>query len=138
MIGTTTITFIGRRDSYRDRLYGSGLTFDKGQSRTVPSTLARQFLRHPDTFSVAEKQAKATAKAKDDTASVLEQAAIEKQEQDKSQFDLQGLYDQVAIMDKEGLAHFALVNYRHEMDKRTALPTMREQVIGLIDQFGVV
>lgn len=134
----TTITFIGRRESYRDRLYGSGLTFDKGQSRTVPDALARQFLRHADCFVRAEKQAKAAAKAKDDTASVLEQAAIEKQEQDKSQLDLQMLYDQVAIMDKEGLTRFALVNYRHEVDKRATLPTMREQVIGLIDQFGVV
>ncbi len=44
----TPIQYIGNKSLYKDHLYGSALTFEQGQVRTVPSDLATQFLKHPE------------------------------------------------------------------------------------------
>lgn len=130
------VKYIGRKP-FVDRLYGSGLPFEIGQTRVVPALLARQFLRHPE-FEQGEAEAPIEPPKGDDTAVLLEQADKAQVEQTTHLSELQELRDQVSYMDKDALEQFALTKYRQNIDKRRSLPALREQVIGLIDQFGAV
>lgn len=50
---TVPVQYIGRRESFRDHLFGTGLTFTQGQTRALPFDVARKFLRHADQFAQA-------------------------------------------------------------------------------------
>lgn len=152
--GLVSVTYIGRRETYTDRIYGTKLTFEQGQTRAVPEAVAKGFLKHVDLFKLADAvEAKPVAKVAtkvepdqvkqdeekpDDTGAILEQAAKEKAEANEKQNELQDLHDQVAQMDKSSLEHFALTKYRQQIDKRLSVPKLREQVVGFINQYGVV
>lgn len=135
--GYEFVTYIGRRDTFIDRLYGSKLEFTQGQTRAVPPELARRFLNHADQFERPAAVDQSAGQA-DDTASVLAAAQLDKDEAAAKQFDLQGLYDQVATMNKAALAHFAKVNYRQDIKQADTLVNLRQQVTGFIDQYGAV
>lgn len=135
------VTYIGRREHFIDRSYGSNLTFSPGQTRMVPPDLARRLLRHVDLFKAAEEdvaEAADTQVATDDTSAILAKSKEEKAAHDKEQNQIQDLRDQVASMDKNALDLFARTNYRQELDKRLGLGKLREQVTGFIDQFGAL
>lgn len=143
--GLVAITYIGRRDQYVDRQYGTGLPFRTGQTRQLPAELARRFLRHADLFEQAQETvveavpvAEVSTDADDDTAVILEQVAAQQEADLRNQSQLQDLYDQVAAMDKDALAHFAMTRYQQKLDKRIAEPKLREEVISFIDRFGAV
>lgn len=134
-----SVTYIGRRDSYRDRLYGTGLDFAKGQTRPLPGDVARKFLRHADQFERATvTPGKARQTKGDDTAALLAQAALVQKDDNAKLVDLQDLRDQVINMDKGALARFAKTNYRQEVDQCISVSGLREQVIGFIDMYGPV
>lgn len=134
------IAYRGARERFIDRAYGSKLTFSPGQVRIVPAELARRLLRHADLFVEAEAPTEEAAPqaCDDDTAEILEQSNQEKKATDKEQNRVQDLRDRVATMDKEALDHFAMTNYRQNIDKRIGIGKLREQVIGFIDQFGAL
>ena len=134
------VTYIGRRDSYTDRLYGTGLEFDRGQTRALPPELARKFLKHPDQFERAEvlPEDAALTPPLDDTAATLEAAKKKADEQATKQQDLQALYDQVAQMDKSALTAFAMNNYKQTLNQKAPVPALRRQVTGFIDTYGAV
>lgn len=152
--GLVSVTYIGRRETFTDRIYGTKLTFEQGQTRAVPEAVAKGFLKHVDLFKLADvleakpvakvsakdvpEQVKQDEKKPDDTAAILERAAKEKAKADEKQNELQDLHDQVAQMDKNSLEQFALTKYRQQIDKRLTVPKLREQVVGFINQFGVV
>lgn len=131
------VQYIGRKPEYRDRHYGTGLTFAQGQVRIVPKEGARRLLRHGDLFVVPAGKAKPD-EAKDDTQTQLDRAQKEQDKKDEAQNRLQDLYDQVNfVMDKDALELFARANYRHELDKRRSLDKLRSEVVALIDQYGI-
>ena len=134
--GYVAVTYIGRRDAFIDRLYGSKLEFTQGQTRVLPPELARRLLNHADQF--ARPAAVDQFPQSDDTARVLAESQQAKDEAAAKQFDLQGLYDQVATMNKAALAHFAKVNYRQDIKQADTLVNLRQQVTGFIDQYGAV
>lgn len=142
--GFIAVTYMGRRDTFLDRLYGSKLEFRQGQTRALPPELARRLLNHADQFERAvikfERAADPLPEAEpdDNTTSMLAKAQLAKDEAAAKQLDLQGLYDQVATMNKAALAHFAKVNYRQEIKPADTLASLRQQVIGFIDQYGAV
>jgi len=142
--GFIAVTYMGRRDTFLDRLYGSKLEFRQGQTRALPPELARRLLNHADQFERAvikfERVADPLPEAEpdDNTTSMLAKAQLAKDEAAAKQLDLQGLYDQVATMNKAALAHFAKVNYRQEIKPADTLASLRQQVIGFIDQYGAV
>ncbi|MBI2750810.1 hypothetical protein DBR23_03615 [Acidovorax sp. HMWF018] len=153
MTSTTTVAvqYIGRRPSFRDHLYGTGLTFEQGQARELPFDLARKFLRHEDQFGKApDKEPETKGKAKTDTTkpvddkdpdgtkAALELAAKQKDQIDDKERQRQDLLDTVAHMPKAGLIEFARNNYRQELDKSQKVDALRDQVRGFIDQFGMV
>ena len=132
------VKYIGRRPSFRDRLFGTGLEFAQGQAHPIPADTARKFLHHASEF---ERDDKAIAKRiPADDAETLEQAkAREKQIQDAKALDeVQYLRDQVARMEKNELEAMAKSKYGMDLDKRRSVTNMREEVISLIDRYGVV
>lgn len=134
----TSINYIGKKPFF-DRLYNTGLSFDVGQVRDVPDDMARLFLRHKDLFVVSDTAPKAPkTKETDNTQTLIDQKAKETAEKIKSENNLQELYTQVSVMDKDALEQFAKDHYQVDLNKRKSLENLREEVIGLIDQFGVI
>ena len=129
------VKYVGRRPDFFDRIYGSGLFFDQGQTRWVPAELARKLLRHADLFERGEDASEAS---EDDTAEILEEAARELDAKRIDQSAIQDLRDSVQSMDKEALSHFAGTNYRQIIDRRRSVEALRVEVLGLIDRFGAV
>lgn len=132
------ICYIGKK-SFTDRLYKSGLNFEPNQTREVPDELARRFLKHKDLFELSNATSPPNkAKTDDDTAHLLAQQAKNSAEKSTQEAALQDLYTQVSVMDKDALEQFARDYYQYELNKRKSLENLREEVVGLIDQFGVV
>jgi hypothetical protein len=136
--GMVPVKYIGRRDSFVDRIYGSLLKFEKDQVRSVPADLARNFLRHQDQFERGPEQpADATdGPAADDTGGQLEALAKKKAEEDAKENELQGLRDQVARMGKAALKSFALTHYRQKVDEAKTVGELRQDVTQMINAFG--
>ena len=129
------VKYVGRRPDFFDRIYGSGLFFDQGQTRWIPAELARKLLRHADLFERGEEDLEAS---EDDTAKILEESAREQDAQRIDQSAIQDLRDSVQSMDKDALSHFAGTNYRQIIDRRRSVEALREEVLGFIDRFGAV
>ena len=148
----TAVTYVGRETPFTDRLYGTRLTFEPGQTRLLPAALAARLLRHTDVFEpgnatqpdAAASKAARTPKNespktdKDDTQAVLEQAAKDKDEQEAALSQRQNLVDEVNNMDKEALKSFAQEKYGQPLSKSLSVENMRARVTGLIDQYGMV
>ena len=135
---TAAVTYVGKR-YWADRLYGSGLDFEPGQTREMPTELARKFLKHADMFSTASVTPAQERKQQelDDTQAKLDAAAqkraLKKAEQDRRQ----DLVDRVNAMDEQSLRDFAKSTYQQEIDGRVHdMAKLREKVIGFVDQFG--
>lgn len=135
-----TVQYTGREINFVERNYGSGLTFDQGQARTVPRELADKLLRHGDVFQRADAEpAPAKGKAKgDDTAAQLAKAAKETAEKDATNNQRQDVVDQVNVMEKDALKEYASIKYGQPLSKSLTLENMRAKVVGFIDQYGLV
>lgn len=147
----TQVTYTGKEDPFVERNYGSALTFEPGQSRTLPTELAQKLLRHADVFALAEaagateaQEGKSDAgegdasEQTDDTAAQLEASAKEQAEQADVIDQRQNVVDAVQLMDKEALKEYAQTNYRQPLPKTLSVENMRAKVIGMIDQYGLV
>lgn len=130
------VKYTGRRAQFADRLYGTNLAWEPGQVRTLPPHLADKFLRHPDVFELIKGHA--AKRGEDDSAEILEFAEQEKREEESAQAAIQAMYLEVRAMDKEALATFAQRNYGQLIDRRRGIEDLRQQVVHMIDQFGVV
>jgi len=117
--GYIGVQYIGRRDYWQDTLYSSGLTFTKGQARSVPQIVARKLLRHLDLF----KQVEGAVAAGDDTAEQLEQGAktSDKREAERQDFAVIDQMNQIST--KAGLAEFALAQFGIKLNMRDKLET---------------
>ena len=141
--GYEFVTYIGRRDTFLDHLYGSKLEFAKGQTRAVPPDLARRFLNHADQFErpaavLQQTAALADAAQANDAEAQLAKTKA-KQEQDAKTLDeLQYLRDQVTRMGKPELQVMAKTQYGQDLDARAGVQRMRDQVINLMDRYGAV
>ena len=130
------VTYTGREDPFVDRIYRSRLTFEHGQTRELPPDLAAKFLQHTDVFHAAEAKAKKPAKAKDDTQEQLEaaeKAESERREQENTRFEV---HQQIDKMDKAAMRDFAKTNFKVDFPGALGEAKMREQVKGLVDQYG--
>lgn len=136
------VEYIGRKEPWVDRVYGSKLPFYKGQVRVVPSALALRFLRHPDLFQLTEADTTGDAPKQDDeqddTDQRLEQSTEESDEAREREGQRQDVVDRVMSMEKDALEQFAFTNYQQKLNKRKAVETLRQDVVGFIDQYGVV
>lgn len=139
--GGVVVRYIGRREQWQDRLYGSGLSFRTGQVRAVPGGLARQLLRHADMFEPVEQagtDGETVPVIDDDTEQLLANAQQKQADERTEQVELQDLRDTIGRMPKAALMEYARNNYRQELDSKLKVDDMRAAVIGMVDQFGAV
>lgn len=137
------VQYIGRKPTFKDHLFGTGLSFDKDQVRNLPCDMARKFLRHADMFKEVDsaalgEQALGANTELDDTSAVLDEAQKRQEEERKQEEQLLDVKQQINVMTKKSLTEYAMTNYRQQLDKSKSLPEMRQQVIGMIDQYGLV
>ncbi len=122
------IRYIGKRETYREGAYGSGIVFAQGQTINIEDDeLARKLLRHPDQYERGD------AKQAVETASSKAKDATSKAEDDP----LQGTRDAIASMDKSAVESFVKTHFSVDLDKRKSIGALREQAINLLDQFGM-
>ena len=135
--GHIAVKYIGRRPQWSDHLYGTGLTFDEGQVRNLPSAIARTLLRHCDLFKECELVVADEAAASDNTQVLLEQG---KQQQAKSEDRKEdfAVIDQVNQMqDKDALVSFAAARCNGlKLAKTQKVETMRAKIVEHINRFG--
>ena len=146
--GKIVVVYIGRKPTYSDHLYGTGLSFTKGQERAMPADIARKFLRHPDMFEEGSAKVVADAPAqpdkvedKDEDDDTTRQLAAAKKLEDENRDKENRILDlkqQINIMTKDSLAEYAMTNYKQNLDKRKSVAELRQAVTGMIDQYGVV
>ena len=121
---TMPIRYIGQRESYMDGAYGTRIQWAKGQTRMVPRAIGALMLKHLDVYQLGEP--------------VLESMAMPREPAiDKSQEEVQDAIDQIANMDKVGLAHFAKTVYNMDVSATQSLADMRTTVTSMVHQFGL-
>ena len=147
-----SIKYIGKREPWHDRLYRTGLIFDCNQVRTIPWDMARKLLRHEDLFEKVDADAKGEGdetpekpegdtqddsnQEPDDTQALLDKQEAKNKDKDDEQKELQALYDQVNVMDKDALKDFAQTHYQQNTNNSKSVENIRIDVVGMIDQFG--
>lgn len=145
MTTTTTgvpVKYTGRETPFIDRLYGSSLPFDPGQTRVITDLdLVAKLLRHSDVFERGAN-AKPTAKpdtptVEDDTSAHLQEADKQKQQRDQTENQRLDIVETLNAMDKEALQAFALDKFSQKVPKNLSVDNMRAKVVELIDQFGL-
>lgn len=57
----TRVRYIGRHATYTDNLYGTGLTFQRGQTAIVPAEIAVRMLKHRDSYEAVADPAEQAA-----------------------------------------------------------------------------
>jgi len=132
------VKYFGRESPFVERNYGSGLTFDPGQTRVVPPELAARLLRHADVFSKGDDNATLEDTDSDSTQAQLEAAAKKKALEDVDLSNRQDLVDQINRMDKDALKDYASIKYGQSLPKTLSVENMRIKVVQFIDQFGAM
>ncbi len=115
------VKYIGKRATYTEGMYGSRIQFTQGQAVLVPADLAVKLLRHQDQYTNGDER-----KAETVLIEVVKDEADETQD----------IRDRIAVMDKTALESFVKTTFRIDIDKRKGLESLRQQAIGLVDQYG--
>lgn len=124
----TPVKCIRNRPEYKDGLYGSGITWKKGEVIEVPNEIAEKLLNHPDVWIKADGRSK--------IASVAE---LPVKEEEATEDEVQLAKDSLKLMDAESLRAYAQTNFAGiKISKSITKPeTLRAKVENLIDQFGI-
>lgn len=129
------IKYIGGCAVWRDGIYHTGLVFEDGQVREVSAEAAAKLLRHGDVFAAVEGK---RVKKADDTEA-LEKAGALEVEREAAAFDaVQDVILQINRMGKDELELYAKANYGQSLDKRKSAENLREAVVQMVHQFGIV
>ena len=136
------IEYVGRKDQYIDRLYGSNLVFAQGQVRIVPSNIASNLLKHPE-FQRYEQQdlnaSDSDTQQSDDTSLILEESKKKQEKDDENEALIMDEIDIVQrITDKKSLVEYAKHKYDQSLKLNSSVKTLQDQVVDLIKRFGVV
>lgn len=130
--GLMPIKYVGKRETYKDGLYGTGYVFTKDQTRMVPVDKGTLMLKHPDIYALGKTTdaiAQQPAEADKRTGNTPEQ-----DEEDH----LEDARRSIATMNRRALANFAKVNFNRDMDPdKQDAPAMRQQILVWLDQFGL-
>jgi len=136
------IQYVGRKDQYIDRLYGSNLVFAHGQVRIVPSNIASNLLKHPE-FQRYEQQdlnaSDSNIQQSDDTSLILDESKKKQEKDDENEALIMDEIDTVQrITDKKSLVEYAKHKYDQSLKMNSSVKTLQDQVVDLIKRFGVV
>jgi hypothetical protein len=120
----TPIKYIGKRPEYVDGTYGTRIHFLQNETKLVPADKAALMLKHADVYVAGKASPK------------LEEPAVPKAS-DEDEDHLQSLRDSISSMDKESLKEFAQTHYSVKLNGQKGEATLRQEVIGLVDQYGL-
>lgn len=129
--GFTPVKYIGKRPTYLENTYSTGILFTQGGTELVPSDKAVLLFKHPDQYvpgEVAETKSKAPAKAV---------KSPDKKDSEDTEDELQQARDLVASMDVDGLKAYAQTHYQQKLHHNVGLEKARAAVTQLIDQYGL-
>lgn len=119
------VKYIGKRETYRDGTYGTGLEFVRGGTRLVPAEIAQLMFRHPDVYVPGDPQ------------TVFAAPSAPTKKTDESDDPTQQARDSVAHMTKDALAVYAKTHFRVDLDQKKRVGDLREEVVRMIDQYGL-
>jgi len=134
------IRYIAKRefDTFADKEWGEGVEHD------LPDRVAIKCLQNPGVFvEVPKKGTEPDILTVDELVVDLDEkdAKDQEKEQDKQVEDntnIEAIRLSVMQMDKDSLHDWTLRNCNSfDLDKRKSLPNLQEQVLNMIDQFGV-
>lgn len=133
------VQYVGHKIDYTDRLYGSGLLFQKGEVKVLPGELARQFLRHADMFrkADAEQAAAADPELAAAIAGKIAEQSREEVETEKRERDVADLHQQISQMNMEALNELGS-RYGLKFTKSNGLAKARAELSNTIDRLGVL
>ncbi|HEZ1373373.1 TPA: hypothetical protein ACJKA7_000402 [Neisseria meningitidis] len=129
------IKYIGGRAVWRDGIYHTGLVFEDGQVREVSAEAAAKLLRHGDVFAAAPGK---RVKKADDTEALEKAGALEVERKEAAFDAVQDVILQINRMGKDELELYAKANYGQDLDKRKSAENLREAVVQMVHQFGIV
>lgn len=136
--GMVAIRYIGKRDTYKENLYGTGLVFTQGEVKLVPGAKAGQLLRHRDVYELVEIPTTPVAvtgqSAEEAAAAEKKEANAIAEEQENERMDTQCA---LSTMNRKSLAQYAKVNFGQELDPAMEPGDMRSKIHTLIDQLGL-
>ena len=126
------IKYIGHRETYRDGACGSELVFKHGQTLLVDDEAAKKMLRHPDVYCPGDAEQAPEVNGEDEQTQG--KPAVKPDGEDEQTQDMR---DSIANMDKVALENFAKTRFSVDLDRRKSVSTLRAEVVGMIDRFGV-
>lgn len=129
------VTYVGKRDVYKDGTYGTGLVFAKGETKLVPTSVARLMLRHPDVYLPGKVEAAVDAAHAPAQPTPGQKT---KQEAEADEQRIQDARDNIAAMDKKAsIIEFAKTNFRVDLSDKHKVADLKTQATRLIDQYGL-
>jgi hypothetical protein len=126
MIG---VRYVGRRDTYKDGLYGTGIVFEQGEAKLVPAAKALQMLRHADVYAPVDDQSEATAAP---AAATDPKDGTKNAEEER----IQEMHDSLEPMTKDALVSFAQT-HNIAIDAKAKKDDVKAAIKQHMDQFGV-
>ncbi len=122
------IKYIGKRPEYVDGTYGTRISFVQGETKLVPADKAELMLRHADVYERGEETKDMPKPAKNKKG---------QKKQTDEEVQLQEMRDAISIMEKDALREFAKTRYSIELKGNKKVETFRQEVLGLVDQYGI-
>lgn len=129
--GVIPVQYVGHRDTYTDGLYGTRITFARGETRLVPAPAALQMLRHADVYARGQPTTVAAAP---------ESVTAKPSEKDVEEDRLQDVRDSISAMrSKAAVAEFITTNFAGvAVDKDAmSLADLKARATQMVDQFGI-
>ena len=128
LAGKMPVRYIGKRETYRDGMYGTGIVWEKGQTQMVPENKARKLLRHTDQYEEGSVE--------DAGNPVVD----EPQNNDETEEHEEATRNSIRQMTtKAPLVEFAKNNFKVDLADigKRKVADLQAECIGLIDQFGM-
>jgi len=128
------VKYIGKRDRYKDSVFGSNLTFEKGQTLAVHKSIAPAMLKHVTVYEAGNK------KDIGSTVSATVDVEEKKNSDPNSEENKQLAIDTVLNMkQKKPIVEFAKRNFSNiQLDEKKTVRELQDEAINMIHQYGLV
>ena len=133
---TVPVEYIGKRESWSDHLYHTGLEFITGQVRNVPKAVATKLLHHIDLFALAEQSEAPTVAEAAETSQLISETEIHEKKLEEQRQELD-VIDLVNTMDKDAVQDYGVKHYGIKINKSKSVENMRAELAGHISVAGL-
>jgi hypothetical protein len=120
------ITYIGKRDVYREGTYGSNIDFNQGETKLVPADLAAKLVRHPDVYRLAD----------DEEVEGASKALVDKKQSNEIDEETQAALDAVNSMNLNAVRTFVKTHFGQTIEVGVNTADARIRAVNLIHQYG--